>query len=1275
MRINIHLFTRSLLKGEVHVTGMLIPCDSGVLRPLRVDRQLRSSSNNRAAPTKAPPAAVDCTMSKLMKAHRSQKAKFSPLSTRMHSAFLPALVMLSAAATSPLHAQFTWNDTTGSWSSDFNWTPIGVPVSDFTTQLIFNATGAYTTTNDIGAETFRLNRLTVNNTGTGVVRIQGASTANTLTFGGANATLDITGSVLFTGLFANDATEGATNTIIKTGPGTFTHDSNNGGFTGTLIIDQGTFINHSNVVTVTNFNPVSIVVNNGGTYQFGILNANNPNLPNSTYITVNTGGTVVWQESEDFGGFHLQGGTINLSTAGANLNGSLPQAWTHGTVTATGNAFALTVNNATINKTTSGTVTINGNAALNGGNYLNIIDGTVSIAGSANLGLVNVSMGGDAAGTTAGTFSYQGATATKSGTFLVNAGGGVIDVSSATTVLTLNGGLVGAGNVAKTGPGKLYLSSILENLGTISVNAGSLQVEPVVAANSFSVAADSVLIVNSGPGVSSLSTPGVNLQAGTATLQFDLNTASVPTTPFLVISIPDGLTFTGTPTLSITNAQAFALGTYPLVDYSGAPISSGLKLSLPGRTAGTLVYDTVNTKIDVNITGLNDTVKWAGGVNSNWDIGTSAGVGGTTNWRLSTAGTTTNFIDTDSIIFDDSATRFDVNLTTAVSPLFTTVNSAANYTWTGSGKLTGTTSLNKSGSGTLIVATDNDYTGGTNVTQGILQLGNGGTTGSVLGTITLSDGTLAFNRSDDYSFTNTVTIDAAGSIVQNGTGLVTFPNAFPIGTNTVNFGGAGNLTMAATVSGNGIINKNGPGTLTLLASNSAFTGTININGGTVHLRDTGGGGDLNANSIVVNNTGTFIFGPDGNADLGDTATKVTVNTGGLFRFELGENYGGLILDGGEFRIVRNGRNVNSNAVAASEGATVYDVRSGTITTDESSGNAGLNQNGSATVPFGVLTKTTSGTVTISGAITIQAALALQIYEGTLAMGVSNFPSTGSTPVTLGDTITAGTMQINNAGFTSTSRPFTLQPGGGTINVFDVNAAVTLNGIVSGSGSLTKTGKGTLTLAMGNDYTGNTLIADGTLEANNFFGSATGAGRVTVANAGTLAGEGSIITGAGSEVQIDGTFKIGPVVSQQGTDFGITTGIGGSTVFGGASVTEFDLWSSTGLDQSANPFAADLLAIVGDFEITDGAVLKLTNPNALTFQNGDVFRLLDLTGVETLDGTWTLDSTALNLNGLTVDTSDLYTDGTIGIVVPEPSTALMAVLGIVPCLLRRRRKLA
>jgi autotransporter-associated beta strand protein len=1181
------------------------------------------------------------------------------LATRIQSSWLPVILTLAAFSQAPLSAQSQWNVTTGNWNSEFNWNPVLVPVSDPTTHLVFQASsGSYTTTNDIGADTFLLNRITVVNTGAGTVTIAGASTANTLTFAGDNPTLDITGTTLFTGLMAGTAT------ITKTGAGTFIHDSNNVGFTGTLIINQGTFVNRSTTNATTNFNPVSIVVNSGATYQFGAATTGNPNIPNSTYITVNTGGLVSWQEGEDFGGFHLQGGTINLQQGTANANGGSPQFWTNGTLTGGNFLMGGTNANNPINKTTAGTVFVTGNVAISNTGGLNIIEGTISLASAANLGTANVVLG-DSGGATPGTLLYNGETASRAGNFTINPGGGSIDVASATTILTLTGALSGNGPLNKVGPGQLRLTGSLGSSGSTNIAAGVLQVEPVAAFGSFIAAAGTALAVNSGLGDTSFMPTSVNLADG-ATLQFDLNTNAVPTAPLAVIGDFDGFIRTGTPTLRLTNLQAFADGLYPVVEYSGAPITSGFNLALPGRTLGNLIYDTDNTQINVSITGT-DTVKWNGGFNDVWDVGTAAGVGGTNNWRLVAAGGTTNFIDTDTVTFDDSAALKTVNLTAVVQPFSTLVNATANYTFSGPGKISGSTGLVKSGTGTLAIATENDYIGGTTVLGGTLQIGNGGTSGSLVGTVTLNGGALAFNRSDNFTFNNTIVVSTASALIQNGSGTATVSTPLVTTSNTVDFGGSGNLIMGATVSGNGILNKNDSGTLTLLANNNAFTGTLNVNAGTVLLDDLGAGGDLGAASVVVNNGGTLIFGPNGNVDFPDT-TLVTINTGGLFRIEQGENYGGIILNGGELRFVSTARTgVNSTGVGVLNVPTVvHDLRSGTITADITTPGTGgaLNQTNG-----GLLAKTTTGTVTIGSGVTFQNTLALQIKEGALAMGIGTVPAGGAATITLGDVGTPGTLQLNGAGLGITTRPFILEAGGGFLDLTDSGSSLIVSGTVSGPGPLVKIGSGTLNLSAANDYFGDTAINEGTLEVTNVFGSATGSGTVSVE--GTLAGDGGIITADGKSIFIEATFRPGITGLSQGVDFSVATGVGGNTVFGVGSVSLFDLFTSAG-DQTANPAAADRLLVSGDLQINPGATLVLSNPNNLTFQDGDVFRLFDWSALGMLSGAWSIDATALNLGDLMLDTSGLYTAGTLAVVVPEPASAMLMILGFTTVALRRRR---
>ena len=91
------------------------------------------------------------------------------------------------------------------------------------------------------------------------------------------------------------------------------------------------------------------------------------------------------------------------------------------------------------------------------------------------------------------------------------------------------------------------------------------------------------------------------------------------------------------------------------------------------------------------------------------------------------------------------------------------------------GALTSTARFQKNGTGTWVVTGNNANSASTTIVQGILQVGAGGTAGSIAGIVTITAGSLVFNHSDDVTFTQVIT--GAGSVVQAGTGNLVLKGA------------------------------------------------------------------------------------------------------------------------------------------------------------------------------------------------------------------------------------------------------------------------------------------------------------------------------------------------------------------------------------------------------------------------------------------------------------------------------------------------------------------
>lgn len=149
------------------------------------------------------------------------------------------------------------------------------------------------------------------------------------------------------------------------------------------------------------------------------------------------------------------------------------------------------------------------------------------------------------------------------------------------------------------------------------------------------------------------------------------------------------------------------------------------------------------------------------------------------------------------------------------APLVDDINAASGNILI-NGVISGSTILTKTGSFTLTLAGTNTYTGGTIINAGTLQLGNGGTTGSITSSASITNNSaLVYNRTGTFTYGGV--ISGAGTLTKNGTSVLTLTatNIYT-GSTTVNAGallvngaiGTGTVTVAAnaTLGGTGTVN-------------------------------------------------------------------------------------------------------------------------------------------------------------------------------------------------------------------------------------------------------------------------------------------------------------------------------------------------------------------------------------------------------------------------------------------------------------------------------------
>ena len=431
-------------------------------------------------------------------------------------------------------------------------------------------------------------------------------------------------------------------------------------------------------------------------------------------------------------------------------------------------------------------------------------------------------------------------------------------------------------------------------------------------------------------------------------------------------------------------------------------------------------------------------------------------------------------------------------------------NGSGNLTFGSQINTTDAGGINKSGTGTLLLAGSNTYTGATNITTGTLALGHATDTLSSSSAVTVDGATAVLSIAGNSDTVGAVSLKNGGSITGSGGTLTGASYALESGSVSAILGGAG---IALT--------KSTAGTVTLSGTNT-YTGTTTIQNGTLAL-DGAANRLATTAAVVLGDTGTtgkLVLG--GTTTAGQTLTSLT--TTGL---------GGSVVGGN----------------AANSMLTLNIASSNTF--DGTLGGAGTNENNLT------LAKTSAGSLTLTGNNTFSGGISIPANGGTVIAGHNNALGTASVSlnsntalqiqngITINNSLRAEE-QGNFKGLTLLSGATSATYSGNisiletTSTNFDINAAnggtFTISGIISGNG-FEKVGVGTVILTAANTYTGNTTVSAGTLAlADNaqlsFVLGATSGTNNSLSGAGavTLEGDFVIVTTA-ADALASGTWTI------------------------------------------------------------------------------------------------------------------------------------------------------
>ncbi len=227
------------------------------------------------------------------------------------------------------------------------------------------------------------------------------------------------------------------------------------------------------------------------------------------------------------------------------------------------------------------------------------------------------------------------------------------------------------------------------------------------------------------------------------------------------------------------------------------------------------------------------------------------------------------FVDNGFVVQGDPILLTTHNNTPATIRVGDGTSSGVNTVATIAAPLTGNVGIDKTDLGTLVLTGTNTYTGDTVIKEGTLQLGNGGTTGSVAGAI-VDNARLVIARSDTTTFRDEVSghgqVEFRGGKVLYGsstfTGAITAKGAF------VRLD-PGAVSAAAFTLENGSV-LGGAATIGALTANAGATVAPGYSPGTIGV--TGAVGFNAGSTYAVDVT------PDGRHDLITATGPVTISS-------------------------------------------------------------------------------------------------------------------------------------------------------------------------------------------------------------------------------------------------------------------------------------------------------------------------------------------------------------------------------------------------------------